>query len=507
MTDAHLWWYVARATGLIGWVLLTLSVLWGIVLSTRILGRFHKQAWLQDVHRYLGGLGLLFVGVHLVSLMLDPWLHFSAAEALLPGVATYRTVPVAVGIVGAYAMAAVYATSLMMSRLPRKAWKAVHYLSYVTVLAVAVHAGLTGTDVTTWWYRLIAVTLILSTTVAVITRILAGKRSARASRERTGALIPVSAAPVVRAPDGRLLDVVGLSSPAVGVRSVRLAARDGAPLPAWEPGAHISLQLPSGDMRQYSLCGDPADRGFYDIAVRDGQGAGAEFVHRHLVTGMQVHVTGPANHFQLIPAAKYLFIAGGIGITPIKSMIESLPAHRQWQLLYFGQSLEQMAFADQLKATYGDRVVLIPSSAGMRVDFDKLAAASAGTEVYFCGPERLLAAVAAAVPADQLHYERFSPVSRPPATGQEHSFQVTATRTGRTVEVPADQSTLDALAAAGVTVPNSCGRGVCGTCEVRVLAGQPDHRDSVMPDVEKDKLGIMYPCVSRSLGDHLTLEA
>jgi ferredoxin-NADP reductase len=220
---------------------------------------------------------------------------------------------------------------------------------------------------------------------------------------------------------------------------------------------------------------------------------------------MSIEVSGPHNHFELEASHGYLFIAGGIGITPIKAMIESLPSRRDWRLLYAGRSRASMAYANELEEMFGDRVTIHADlEEGRRVDLDAVIAGFDG-HVYVCGPEPLLDALISRVPADRLHYERFSAVDRSEGAIVE-AFEVTFARSRKTISVGKDQSLLKAINENGGALISSCGEGVCGTCEVRVLSGQLIHLDSVMSDEDKDAIGVMYPCVSRGTGSTLVLD-
>lgn len=506
MIDVHLWWYISRASALIAWALMTLSVVWGILLSTRLLRKVDNPGWLADLHKYLGGMTLVLVGLHMVSLMLDGWLRFGVSDVLVPFSTSFKSLPVALGILAFYILIAVQGSSLMMNWLPRKFWKGLHYASYGTLILVSFHAGFTGTDVGSWWYQTLAVSLIVIALVSVLLRvILAPTIEKRAGRADAAAL---QSAAGHQQPAGSIqMIVTSVLGEADGILGIRLAAVSGEHLPVWQPGAHITLHLPNGLERQYSLCGENADREHFDIAVlrtRDSQG-GSEWIHDFLRTGMVLPVSGPKNHFELEPAADYLFIAGGIGITPIMGMIESLPPRRQWHLLYFGRSLESMAFAGQLRTRYPDRVTLIVSGEAREASDLASLIGDSPTSVYCCGPEGLMQAVAAIVPPDRLRLERFVAVDRS-GQGEAVPVTVTAVKSGKRFVVPAEQSILEALEDNALPVLGSCRKGVCGNCEVRVVSGTPDHRDSVLLDAEKDSLGIMYPCVSRASTPDLILD-
>lgn len=517
MNEPHIWWYVTRSSAIIAWVLLTVSVVWGILLSTRVMRKIDNPAWLKDLHRYLGGAAIGMVVLHMVTLMLDGWLQFTPAEVLIPFATDFRPLPVALGIIAFYLLLIVQGTSLLMDRLPRAFWKVVHYSSYITLVLVSLHAGLTGTDVGALWYRVLSVALIGIATVAVVMRIAirpsakeARKHSAAASGQPAfGARSRAEAQVAASTPSNLTATMVVASSVEVasGVLGIRLVPLGGGALPSWQAGSHITLHLPEGMQRQYSLCGDPAERHHFDIAVlrtTDSTG-GSSWIHDSVVPGMTIEVSGPLNHFVLEPAADYLFIAGGIGITPIAGMIESLPPQRTWRLVYLGRSRSTMAFVAELAAKYPGRVqVLASDETIVQPDAEELVAGSRA-EVYCCGPESLMAAVAAVVPAERMHFERFIPLDRSSGVNAQ-AVDVVCSRSGKEFRVGATESILDALESNGVPVVGSCRKGVCGACEVRVSGGTPQHLDSVMGDGEKDDLHIMYPCVSRSLTPQLVLD-
>ncbi|MEU4521964.1 PDR/VanB family oxidoreductase [Amycolatopsis sp. NPDC024027] len=289
-----------------------------------------------------------------------------------------------------------------------------------------------------------------------------------------------------------------------GVVRLTLRAPGSEQLPPWEPGAHIDLVLP-GSVRQYSLCGRPEDRSAYQVAVLrepDGRG-GSAYVHDSLLAGDLLQADGPRNHFALVDAERYLFIAGGIGITPILPMLDRVTAAcRDWQLVYGGRTRGSMAFTEEL-SRHGGRVSFRPQDEHGLLDLPTLlAAAQPGTAVYCCGPEPLLAAVEALGPAN-LHVERFTArLDESPRT----AFEVELAGSGRVLPVPADRSILEVVEEAGVTVLSSCREGTCGTCETGVLGGTPDHRDSVLTADERLENEVMMLCVSRSCSPRLVLD-
>ncbi|MEW2561081.1 MULTISPECIES: PDR/VanB family oxidoreductase [Streptomyces] len=296
-------------------------------------------------------------------------------------------------------------------------------------------------------------------------------------------------------------------SAADGVLALTLRHPLGEQLPAWEPGAHIDVLLGPGLERQYSLCGDPADRARWRIAVlREPVGrGGSAHVHEQVNQGDKVRVRGPRNHFALRPAPRYLFIAGGIGITPILPMLAAAEAEgAQWSLLYGGRTRNSMAFTEEL-SRYGDRVTVAPQDETGLLDLPSvLDGVPEGTLVYCCGPGPLLDAVEQRCPAGLLHVERFAPKEQ--EEGENTEFEVELAQTGTTVTVPADVSVLDAVRASGVEVLFSCTEGTCGTCETDVLEGTPDHRDSVLTDEEREAGETMMICVSRCRGKRLVLD-
>jgi ferredoxin-NADP reductase len=294
---------------------------------------------------------------------------------------------------------------------------------------------------------------------------------------------------------------------AEGVLALTLRHPLGEQLPAWEPGAHIDVVLGPGLERQYSLCGDPADRSAWRIAVLrepDGRG-GSAHVHEQLGQGDKVRVRGPRNHFELRSAPRYRFLAGGIGITPILPMLAAAEAAgAEWTLLYGGRTRRSMAFTSEL-GRYGDRVTVAPQDETGLLDLASvLDDVPEGTLVYCCGPGPLLDAVEERCPGGILHMERFQ--AKEQQAGHETEFEVELAQSGRTLTVAPDVSVLDAVRAAGVEVLFSCTEGTCGTCETDVLDGTPDHRDSVLTAEEQESGETMMICVSRCRGKRLVLD-
>ncbi|MEU5434745.1 PDR/VanB family oxidoreductase [Streptomyces sp. NPDC020719] len=318
---------------------------------------------------------------------------------------------------------------------------------------------------------------------------------------------PISGQGTRRAPSMRLT-VAERTAPAEGVALLRLEAPTGTPLPAWEPGAHLDLVLPSGLIRQYSLCGDPADRAAYTVATRlieDGRGGSRE-VHEQLREGAELVVRGPRNRFALAEAPSYAFVAGGIGITPILPMLRAVAAAGgEWRLLYGGRSRATMPFLDEIEklGTEGSRVTVVPEDeAGLPDVGAFLAGTDEGAAVYCCGPEPLMDAVGARVPEGRtLHLERFTPGA---STAQLGTFEVELRRTGRTLTVEAGTSVLATVRAELPDLAYSCEQGFCGTCQQRVLEGEIDHQDELLTDAEREDS--MLICVSRCRGAKIVLD-
>ncbi|MFJ9622562.1 PDR/VanB family oxidoreductase [Streptomyces sp. NPDC101181] len=307
------------------------------------------------------------------------------------------------------------------------------------------------------------------------------------------------------------LTVTRRAEAADGVIALTLARPDGGPLPVWQPGAHVELLLGDGLVRHYSLCGDPADRSGWRIAVlraAESRG-GSAYVHDKLHVGAHVRVRGPRENFAFRPAGRCLFVAGGIGITPLLPMIAAAEAAgTEWRLLYGGRTLGSMAFLGEL-SLYGDAVRVVPQDRFGLPDLDGfLGAPQEGTLVYCCGPESMLSAVedrCRAWPEGALQVERFQAAELPPHAA-ESAFDVVLTGSDLTLRVPPGRSILEVAREAGVPVLSSCAEGICGTCETEVLEGEPDHRDSVLSTEERESGETMMICVSRAHSPQLVLD-
>lgn len=309
------------------------------------------------------------------------------------------------------------------------------------------------------------------------------------------------------------LEVIAREEAASGVVCITLARPDRSPLPAWQPGAHIDLFLPTGDIRQYSLCSDPDDPATWRIAVlreQDGRG-GSRWIADELRAGDTVTAAGPRSHFPFDAGAsrRAVLIAGGIGITPILTMAAAARASGRDYVLHYAGHEGRMALLDELRERHGDRLVLHVTEEGSRMDVAALAAdsAAAGAELVCCGPTRLIDAVT--VEAERrgipLTVEHFEPAELTAPVWNE-TFEVELAMSGMTIEVGPDQSVLSAIEDAGVLVLSSCTEGTCGTCETPVLEGEVDHRDSILTAAQRARNDTMFVCVSRAACPRLVLD-
>lgn len=295
------------------------------------------------------------------------------------------------------------------------------------------------------------------------------------------------------------------------VTSLVLRREDGGELPLWTPGSHIDVRLPAG-VRQYSLCGDPRDRHSWRIAVlREPLGRGGS-LHVSDITrvGDRLETAGPRNKFVLQDAPSYVFIAGGVGITPILPMVQAArQLGRPWELHYGGRSLSSMAYAQNLEEL-GPLVSIWPQDTRGILDLPAIVRRAPGNAaVYCCGPEPLLTAVEKTVASREdlvLHVERFAARPLEVPDHDAATFTVRLARSGLSVQVPHDRSILQSIEEAGIQVPQSCLEGVCGSCETKVLSGKIEHRDSILSPREREASSSMFICVSRAASDEIVLD-
>ena len=309
------------------------------------------------------------------------------------------------------------------------------------------------------------------------------------------------------------LRVAGIADVANGIRSFELVLPDGTELPPFTPGSHVKVQAPNGLVRKYSLCNDPTERHRYVISVKredNGQG-GSLSMHRELQVGDVLPTSVPDNAFALAENARaYLFIAGGIGITPILSMIRSFgqlpPA--PWKLSYLTRHPQDAAFVDELTQPALRQNVVIHHShgdPGKSFDLWPILEKPGTGHIYCCGPRRLMEAVRDMTghwSANRVHFESFNEggVAQP----DDKPFTVALARSGQEFEVPVGKSILAALREHGCDAPSSCESGTCGTCRTVLLEGEADHRDMVlMPEEMASQVMI---CVSRARSARLVID-
>jgi len=296
-----------------------------------------------------------------------------------------------------------------------------------------------------------------------------------------------------------------------GVVCIRLGAPSGERLPMWEPGAHIDVQLGNGVERQYSLCSHfHADTWRIAVLREPSSRGGSSYIHDNIQAGDAVKTRGPRNHFPLVDAPSYVFIGGGIGVTPMVPMLGEVIFDKEvpWTFYYGGRNRASMAFRDRLEAL---GVVIWPEEEkGMLPLQDILSLAPADAAVYCCGPEPLIAAVeamCAQLGRPTPHVERFAAkVVDTSGDPGDHEFTVVVNSTGQEFTVPTDKSIVEVLLDNNVRIMTSCAEGVCGTCETKVLSGEIAHRDQLLSDEDREEGIYMMPCVSRCKGDRLVLD-
>ncbi|MEO9330585.1 PDR/VanB family oxidoreductase [Gordonia aurantiaca] len=308
------------------------------------------------------------------------------------------------------------------------------------------------------------------------------------------------------------VQVASVEHPARDVVLLRLRSADGTALPAWTPGSHVDVELEPETIRQYSLCGTAGDDEWSVAVLLEPDGRGGSQLAHQLAVGDRVRVRGPRNNFALAPAERYVFIAGGIGVTPILPMIREVHARgAQWTLHYGGRTRDRMAFAGDLVEQYGENVVVYPEDEVGRIDISGIIDGADGdTFVYCCGPSGLLDAAESAASelgCGTLRVERFHGDGQGATRPGDVAFDVECSISGITVTVAEDETILDALErVGGVVIASSCREGTCGTCEAGVLEGVPDHRDSILTAEECRAGDVIMTCVSRAQSPKLVLE-
>ncbi|GAA4475014.1 PDR/VanB family oxidoreductase [Rhodococcus olei] len=313
---------------------------------------------------------------------------------------------------------------------------------------------------------------------------------------------------------GRRVRVTRLLDIAAGVREVQLEPADGAPFPPWEPGSHVDIDA-GGMCRQYSLVSSHEDRSQLRIAVRlaENSRGGSRWVHENLAVGDELVLEAVRNNFAFRDAPGYVFLAGGIGVTPLISMMRTADEQRRdWKLFYGGRTQDSLPYVSELTSWRGGHVTTVTEEAD---GFLNLAAIVEQTPadhlIYACGPPAMLVDLrkvcADTDTDDRLHVESFSPLLEEVSSADDEPFEVIcARRNGLTIRVDPDVTILEALEQAGLRPEYGCREGTCGTCEVAVLDGAPDHRDSVLTDTERAAGDCLMICVSRSTTPQLLID-
>jgi ferredoxin-NADP reductase/DMSO/TMAO reductase YedYZ heme-binding membrane subunit len=496
---------VERTTGLLAVALLSLSVLGGVLVPAR-----RRGSRVRRVHAGAGVLAAACTALHLGFVMAVPWLGVGWLQLWVPFTRALGRLPQGCGVLATYLLVAVVLTSAARTALPWRWWRRAHSLGLPAFGLAFAHAVFAASAGRPGLLHASATALIAAALCLLLLRHLqpgpAGPR-----QPGVDAVEPVagdSAPTEHRQP--RCVVVDQQTWEADGVMSLSLTSPTGATLPDWTPGAHIEIRLPSGRQRRYSLCGNPAQRDRYRVAVQrkqDGRGGSRE-VHDRLRPGIALQVWPPRNNVALVPAPSYLLVAGGIGITCLLPMAQALAlAGARWELVYGGRTRSRMAFLDRLAELDPYRVRVVPEDEQGLIELAPLLDGQPpGTAVYCCGPPGLVDTVTALVstrPGLSLHTEQFAPGSGLPCGSKPVTLELR--RTGTTVEVPADSTLLAAVASHAPRLAGGCEQGVCGRCQVTVLAGEPEHHDTYLTPRER-AAGQMLLCVSRAHCPQLTLD-
>lgn len=332
---------------------------------------------------------------------------------------------------------------------------------------------------------------------------------------------------LARGPDRLIVRVNSISYQGDGLNEYELIDPDGRDLPEFTAGSHVDLYFRDGRVRQYSLCNNPRERHRYKVVVqRESAGrGGSKAIFERVHVGRLLVISRPRNNFPLRPAKRHLLVGGGIGITPLMSMLYALDADGQeFELHYCTRSASSTAFLRELRPFVERGLANLRHDGGDPAKGIPLATLLAchteGTHVYYCGPPGFMRAVAAAAahwPSEACHHESFSTAGHDLAGARRASdgveildqaisvgFQIRIASTGMSIEVPNDKSILEVLREHGIDVPTSCEAGLCGTCRVRYVRGVPDHRDYILEDDEKKE--VLLVCCSRSLSPELVLD-
>jgi ferredoxin-NADP reductase len=287
---------------------------------------------------------------------------------------------------------------------------------------------------------------------------------------------------------------------------------DGGAVSHFSAGAHVDLHLPNGMLRQYSLANDPRETHRYLLGIKNDPASrgGSRYIHEQLRPGMVLQVGQPRNNFPLDESAAHsVFIAGGIGITPIRCMLHRAEAlGLSWELHYAVRDREDLAFAEEIASDPRVHTHVDAEHDGTPLNMRSIAdGLREDAHAYCCGPGPMIEAFERsfdALPPGRRHVEHFSAPKVAPEPGG--AFRIVLVRSARTLDVGADQTILEVVREAGIDAEASCEQGICGSCEVRVISGEPDHRDILLSPEERAGAKCMMICCSRSKSAELVLD-
>lgn len=533
--DPQLWWHVARASGLTAWALLSLSVLWGLFLSTRVLGGRAAPAWLLDLHRALGALTVTFTAVHMVGLYVDEYIHFGVRELFVPLGSEYRPWAVAWGVVAMYLLLAVALTSWTRRWIPDLLWRWVHRSAFVAFVLSTTHTLTAGTDARNPYLLGAAVAVSAAFAFLCLYRLLAGRREHAAVRAgasvaggESGPVVPAGAAPAFH--PLRIRDVRPETADSVSVAFDVPA--DLVAAYRFDPGQFLTLRtdVEGGEVRRcYSICSGIAD-GELRIGVRKVPGGRLSTrIVDHFAVGETVEVMPPQGRFTTtlnpLRSRRVLGVAAGSGITPVLSILRSIitiEPHSTCTLLLGNRDRGSVMLAGELdrlvEQAQGRFTVVplysrdtsVPAEQRGRIEPQRLLQPDLATlgltevdEAYMCGPVAMMAAArtfleAAGVPAEDIHSETFEavPAARPStAVTGSVAFTIIQHGTKNPVVQAPGETVLDAGLRAGLDLPYSCLAGSCGTCVARVAVGEVEPGGGELTAAE------------RAAGDVLTCQA
>ncbi|MFJ6934688.1 2Fe-2S iron-sulfur cluster-binding protein [Streptomyces sp. NPDC101132] len=544
--DPQLWWYVARATGLTAWWLVSAAVLWGLLLSTRVMGGRPAPAWLLDLHRWLAGLSVSFTAVHLAALVLEPRYAFGWAELLVPFAREANPLAQACGVVAVYLLVAVHLTSLLKSRLPDRMWRYLHRAAFGVFALATVHTFTAGSDAGAPLVRVSGALLGMAFVFLLVYRLAAGRRAAR-PEGRPPATQQTAPAEPSRLRGPHALTVAEVRRETSDTVSVAFRVPDElAPEFRFRPGQHVMLHtvLDGTEVRRpYSICSGITD-GELRVAVKaQPHGRMSGWVNTTLRAGDLVKVGVPSGRFAIdlnpLRERHVLGIAAGSGITPILSIVKSVLAvepRSRCTLVYGNREAASTIFREELdglEQRYGERLSVVhvlsraqvpdPQRQGRLTGnaFRELAKARGmadGVEsAYLCGPADLITEIRGTLTglglaADRIHSERFavSPGAHPAgpekaATGEPRAVTVIERGTKNTVTVQSAETILDAGLRAGLDLPYSCREGICGTCRARRTGGEVRLDDCDLTDTEI-AAGYVLTCRTHPLAEGITID-